>query len=300
MFHYCVYPDRAFLRLSGADTYDFLQGVITNDVNQLKEKPGLFAALLSPQGKILHDFFLVRHGDTLLMDMEADALDSLLKKLKLYRLRSRVDIIDVSQQWKLYMVWGKTLAQAILPQGSVPVLDPRMAGFAMRLYCPINTPLQPGPEGTEATLTDFDRYRLEHAIPDSSRDASDRNLLLELGYDALNGVSFTKGCYIGQEVTARMHHRNVLRKCLFMVKSKDGSPLPPSGAPVTVDGREIGDMRSSQKDIGLAQVRIADWQTGQANGAAFYAGPVAIEVTAPDYMQEKLARLTPEEGGADA
>lgn len=289
MFQYTSYPDRAFLRISGAEMQEFLQGIITNDMRLLADKPGIFAAMLTPQGKLLHDFFLIKQGDGLLLELPADALESITKKLKLYRLRSRVDMADVSQQWKLIVAWGN-IAQTMLPQGSISLLDPRLRGLGLRIYCPTSVPFIPGPEGREAAFETYDRHRLELAIPDGSRDASDRNVVLELGYDQLGGVSFTKGCFIGQEVTARMHHRHVLKKCLFSIRS-NGPALPAYGTPVLAGDKEIGDMRSSRGDIGLAQLRIEEWQAAQSAGMALQAGDVTITATLPDYMTAKLEKI---------
>ncbi len=295
MFYYCAIEDRATLQVSGSDAMTFLQGIVTNDVPLLDHKPGLFAAMLSAQGKFLYDFFMVAYQDGVLIDLEADVLDDVIKKFKLYRLRSRVDIHDVSSQWQAYALWGKHLTQAFIPTEALHMLDPRLNALGMRLYCPSKIAYDPGPEAQRCQMEDYHAHRLAHGVPDGSVDAGHRNFLLELGYDQLNGVSFTKGCYIGQEPTARMHHRNVLRKCLFQLHAVDeGHSLPVSGTPITVENKEIGDMRSSAGGAGLAQLRIEDWQHAQRDDLPILAGPVAVNAQPPAYMRTRIAELLQE------
>lgn len=280
------------LRVGGSDALDFLQAIVTNDVMLLKYQPGLFSAMLSAQGKFLCDFFMMWYQDNVLIDMDADMLEDVVKKFKIYRLRSRVDLEDVSADWHAYALWGKHLAQAFVPNEALHMLDPRLNALGMRLYCPSKITYDPGPEAQHCNMADYHAHRLAHGVPDSRFDAGSRNFLLELGYDQLHAVSFTKGCYIGQEPTARMYHRDVLRKCLFQVEAADGeSPLPASGTPVTVGDKEVGDMRSSAGAVGLAQLRIEAWHGASEQGSPIIAGSLAINARPPAYMRERVAQL---------
>jgi folate-binding protein YgfZ len=239
--------DRTVIRLSGVDTHKLLQGIITNNVLLLESQSALFSALLNPQGKFLHDFFLVRDGDDMLLETETVQAEGLLKLLTMYRLRAKVTFTPLPD-WRVYA----TVDASLTPPGAVAFPDPRHPELGMRLLCPADAaptthPVMP--------LTDYETLRLFLGIPEGWKDAVvGRSLLLEMGYDKLNGVDFAKGCYVGQEVTARSKFRATLRKCLYQVKGD--APLPPFGTELlTQDGKPLGEMRSSHQETGLALIR---------------------------------------------
>lgn len=266
-------PDRSVLRLSGEDTRSFLQGIITHDVNKLTADNPLFAAMLSPQGKFQHDFFLIADGEDILLETEAPLLDALLKKLKLYKLRAKVTFTNESDAWHAAAAWNGDA-----PQAERFYADPRLAAMGYRI-------LSRSPVTATATYDDYERHRLSLGVPDGSRDASERAVIMELNYDQLNAVSFTKGCYVGQEVTARMHYRHILRKCLYIVRAD--APLPPAGTDITLQGggKAVGEIRSSQGNLGLALLRV------ESSASPLYTGDSKLSAELPFYMQEKIAAI---------
>lgn len=271
--HHCVLPNRTIIRLRGADCRELLQGIITNDITRLNEQPLIFAAMLSAQGKIQHDFFIMEQDDSVLLDTEAHLKDALIKKLKMYRLRAHADIIDESRQWNVVAWWG----EGAPPSDAYP--DPRLKELGWRAIVPTNSAKDGEP------FDAYDIHRLTLGVPDGSRDTTERTVIMENGYDMLNAVSFSKGCYVGQEVTARMHYRKVLRKCLFTVTSDQ--PLPETGTPIFLDDAQVGEMRSSNGPIGLALLRLNDW----SEKGVYTTNNLEINTKPPLYMHAKITDI---------
>jgi len=241
--------DRAVLRLSGEDVRGFLQGLVTADVTAITpEAPG-WGGLLTPQGKVLFDFLLWAEGDDILLDCEAAEAEALLRRLSLYRLRRRITIV-------------RDLARAVhwAPAGDSGVPDPRLAALGRRWID------APG-EAAEG----WRELRLLHGIAEGVAElGSDKTLWLEANARELNGVSFTKGCYVGQENTARMHHRSKVNRRLLVFHA-DGDP---------------GDAaRIYYPDLGLAvaQVRV------EAIAPQMVLGGVAARPIVPTWLAGALA-----------
>lgn len=258
--------DRGLVTVAGADRKSFLQGLISNDIEQVRADRALWAALLTPQGKYLHDFFVVEVGETFFLDCEADRLMDLGKRLHRFKLRARVDL-GIGEGFSVFALFGGDALEALgLPQepGSAHALgrgvvyvDPRLPSVGARALLP-----QADAEAvlttlgfSAATAADYDRLRLSHGLSDGSRDlVVEKSTLLESNFDELHGVDWNKGCYMGQELTARTKYRGLVRKRLMPVRI-DG-PVPESGTPVMADGKEIGEMRSGLDDRGLALIRL--------------------------------------------
>jgi folate-binding protein YgfZ len=232
---------RMIWQLTGKDVLPFLQGLVSNDVLPLARAPGaVWAALLSPQGKYLADFFVIRRPGApegeILIDIAADLAPATLRRLMLYRLRADVQIGESPKHL------SRGLGAA--PQGALP--DPRHPGLGWRLYAET---AQAAPE------VDWDALRVDLMVPAYPQDlVPDDSYILEMGFERLHGVDFRKGCYVGQEVTARMKHKTELRKGLAQV-ALDGPALP--GAPITLlDGREAGRLGTVAGDRALAWLRL--------------------------------------------
>lgn len=242
-----VLPDRTVIAVAGADAVPFLQGLVSNDV-ALATKGPVWAALLTPQGKWLADFFILRDGERLLLDGERAQAAFLVQHLSRYRLRAKVTVAEESG-WDVVAVWD-----APAP-GGLGGRDPRLAEAGWRAL---------RPAGSVAGDTDaaaYDRHRLRLGLPDGSRDLeSGRTVLLEAGFDELHGVCWTKGCYMGQELTARTKYRGLVKRRLVPV-AVDG-PLPAPGTPVTRDGAELGTIRSGRGDRALAILRVEAIRAG--------------------------------------
>ena len=234
---------RKILRVSGKDRVDFLQGLVSNDVTRAP----CWAALLTPQGKYLADFLILPHGESLLLDVDAQLADDLMRRLSMYRLRAAVELAETPLQ--------VTRGTGPAPVGAIP--DPRHPALGWRLY---------GTEGGDDG-TDFDAIRVEHCIPESLVELiPNETFVLEAGFDRLNGVDFRKGCYVGQEVTARMKHKTELRKGLVTVGIEGEAP---PGTPITMpDGREAGVLFTRSGPRAIAWLRFDRMGAGLAAGAA--------------------------------
>jgi folate-binding protein YgfZ len=235
-------PERGVIEVGGEDRETFLQGLVSNDVTETAPGRAVWAALLTPQGKWLADFFILADGDRLLLDCERAQMPMLLQRLSRFRLRSKVTLNAV-EALAVYAAWNSPpTAPAIIAP------DPRLPEAGWRLLCA--TPLP-----ATATEADWDRHRLALGLPDGSRDLeADKSVLLEAGFDELNGVSWGKGCYMGQELTARTKYRGLLKRRLVPVTVT--GPLPSPGTQVLHDGKEVGTMRSGRDEAGLAVLRL--------------------------------------------
>lgn len=279
---------RAILAITGEDRSQFLQGLITQDIHLLREARGLFAALLSPQGKILHDFFLLQHGDTILLDCDASQKDALLKRLTMYKLRAKVVVADVTDQWRVAHRMRATHAAVghVSDKKTCLVMtDPRAAELGDRLY------LTPAAEDAKSTITldEYHRHRMKLGVPDGTRDIVD-DVALDAGYDALGAVSFTKGCFVGQEVTARMHYKNIARRGFYVIETDSGT-LPASGTPVKAGGIALGTLRGSLGGLGLAMLKFEETEAALASGGAMLVDNQSVSVHAPAWLQPKLAQF---------
>ncbi len=255
--------ERGVIAISGNDARDFLQGLITNDIERVTPTCAIYAALLTPQGKFLNDFFIVEHNGRLLFDCKLDRIPDLIKRLTLYRLRSKVDISDVSHLWEV----GVTLAAAEpgepQPAGTaksffdrVLYTDPRHTGMGKRTIRLIDEDdkLPTDTVQLEKNRATYDTIRISLGIPDSGKDLiTDRSMPLESGFEELGGVDFKKGCYVGQEVTTRMKHRQLVKKRLFPITFD--SPVA-SGAVIKCGDVEAGDVRSVINGHGIALLRL--------------------------------------------
>ncbi|MCF6433282.1 folate-binding protein [Leisingera sp. MMG026] len=236
--------DRRILRLSGADARSFLQGLVTNNVDRLDD--GLvYAALLTPQGKYLADFFLAADGDAVLLDVEASLAEGLLKRLNMYRLRADVQVELTDLQVKR--------GTGDAPEGALS--DPRHADMGWRLY---------GAEGGDDG-SDWDAVRVAHCIPETSVELGPESYILEAGFEALNGVDFRKGCYVGQEVTARMKHKTELRKGFRTVEVEGTAPV---GTEITSGGKPVGRLFTQSGGKGIAYLRFDRAKEGMLAGEA--------------------------------
>lgn len=223
---------RAIFRITGPEAEHFLQGLITSDIAGLERGP-VYTALLTPQGKYIADFFLLRQGDAILLDVKQDLADMLLARLNMYKLRADVQIEPTDL--KLRRGTGPA------PEGAFP--DPRHAAMGWRLY------------GSEAgdDGTDWEALRVAHCIPETGVELTPDTFILEAGLDRLGGVDFRKGCYVGQEVTARMRHKTELRKGLTIVEIAGEAPV---GTPILAGEKEAGTLYTQAGGRAIAHLRF--------------------------------------------
>jgi folate-binding protein YgfZ len=234
--------DRAVIAISGGEAKAFLQGLITNDVEELAPGKAIYAALLTPQGKILFDFFVAERSESLILDCWVPARESLLKRLLMYRLRAKLNIVPRDD---LAVAWDRASA---LEDGFE---DPRQSALGRRAIV--------GKAQFAGATTVADGYldrRLSFGVPEGVDFGQDQMFALDAGLEELNGVSFDKGCYVGQELTARMKHRGTARKRLLFIESVDGAPLPILDTPIRAVDRELGVLTSVYGSRGFALIRL--------------------------------------------
>lgn len=230
-------PNRGLIRIGGNDRVAFLDALISSDMTLLESHGALYACLLNGQGKFLYDFFVIAQGDTLLLDCEGgDRAEGLGQTLRKYRLRSKVEI-DVEPDIQIY-------AGDVDADGWADPRHPMMGRRGLTR-----------PQGVESPFSAWDERRIRLCIPDGSRDmAVEQSTLIESNIDRLNGVAFDKGCYVGQELTARMHLRGLAKRGLVTVQWADQPPQP--GTDILIDGTLVGKARSCCGTIGLASLKI--------------------------------------------
>ena len=287
--NFAILEERGILAVSGADRRLFLQGLVSNDVEKLAANRAVYAALLTAQGKYLHDFIMVEEGEAIWLDAEAARLGDLRRRLAIYRLRAKVEIAE-RPELAVAVVFGEgALAafglsdepgEARPLDGGVMLVDPRLAKLGARIIMDRRRLARFGSELTQVDFAAWDRHRLALGIPDGSRDlVPDKSILLEAGFDELHGVDWGKGCYVGQELTARTKYRGLIKKRLFPVRI-DG-PAPAPGTMVTAEGRDAGEVRSSRDGQGLALLRL----DAIGAGRTLVADAATLMPMRPDWMR---------------
>ena len=280
---FSLIPHRSVIAVGGADRVEFLQGLISNDTTKVAPGRAVWAALLTPQGRFLNDMFVADGGDdTLLLETERERAPALAKKFSLYKLRSKVTVEDRSAAMEVAVVFGAGAEKALQIDGAVSFIDPRLAELGVRVLAPAGkaAALLSARGITAAPLDDYDALRLSLGVPDGSRDLPvEKALLLESGFDELNGVDWKKGCYMGQELTARTKYRGLVKKRLFPVSVQGALPAP--GTSVYLAGKEVGELRS-----GSGRRALALLQTEAARGPGpLTADGVQVVPVIPPWMR---------------
>lgn len=260
-----VLPDRGVVEVSGDDRLGFLQGLVSNDVALAAPGRAVWAALLTPQGKWLADFFILSDGSRLLLDCERAQAADLAQRLGRYRLRARVALRDLSGAMAVAAGWD----DAPRPPGAYA--DPRLPAAGWRMFVAADAT-------ADATADDYDRHRLALGLPAGSRDLeAEQSVLLEAGFDELQGVSWTKGCYLGQELTARTRYRGLVKRRLVPVQVEGPTPAP--GTPIMAGDNPVGEMRSGIGTIGMAKLRLT-----ALNGVPLHCGQAILTPRVPSWM----------------
>lgn len=310
---YAILEARGVLALEGEDARAFLQGLVSNDVTKVTPARAIHAALLTPQGKFLHDFFIAELAGALLIECEKARLPDLKRRLGLYKLRAKVALEDRSETFAVAALFGEgALAALGLAEeaglgrafaGGIVFADPRLAAAGARAIVGPPTGGTAPKDGLRAAATEagfaeadagaYDRARIALGLPDGSRDLEiERAILLENGFEELNGLDWDKGCYMGQELTARTKYRGLVRKRLMPVKIEGPAPAP--GTPVMAGGQEAGEMRSScagtpdgvtGEGLGLALLRLEKIEDARAAGIPLLAGTATLTPLKPAWAK---------------
>ena len=256
---------RGVLEIAGADRVAFLNGLVSNDVSLAVSGRAVWAALLSPQGRYLTDFFIFSDRERLLLDAPLQAVEDLRRRLSRYRLRSAVTLQDLSSVLRVYAAWD-----GMPPEGPVTAPDPRLELAGYRMISGEEIPVT-------ARQAAYDAHRLSLGLPDGPPDLEpEKTLLLEAGFDELGGVAWDKGCYMGQELTARTKYRGLVKRRLVPVTLD--SVAPPAGTAILAEGAEVGSLRSTAGQIGLAMLRI------DALNKPLLAGNALVQPNIPVWM----------------
>jgi tRNA-modifying protein YgfZ len=282
--------DRGVVSVRGPDAHKLLQGILTNDLDALNSQEAVFAGLLSPQGKVLFDFIISRDPpiaeaapspENFLIDVAREHTQALVKRLSLYKLRAQVTISDESEQLNVLAMWGSDPCFVCL----LGYKDPRLAALGLRgigkrhdMGCS---------NGTTASSEDYHAHRIALGVPEGGRDYTFGDAFPhEALFDQLHGVSFTKGCYVGQEIVSRMEHRGTARKRIVPVEAQ--GPLPAAGTDIKAGDVTIGALGSSSGSHGLALLRLDRVSEFAAKGVPLTTGDATLSVKIPHWATFSL------------
>ncbi len=268
---FAVLPERALIRLTGPEWRSFLQGLITQDVETLSLGEIRYAALLTPQGRLLSDLFITAREYGAVIDVPAIGREALVARLKMYRLRAKVEIEPVEGQ--VVVLFGGAAHAAAAGW----MADPRLSALGWR-----GLGLAPPDSGVLAAAQDYDLHRLRQGVPDLVRDGlAERDYALEANFDLLNAVDFKKGCFVGQEITSRMKRRSVVKSRLVPLRFEGAAPA--AGAEVVNGALRAGEVRSGADGIALALLRL-----DRAVDAAITVEGRPVTLQLPDWLKSAV------------
>lgn len=274
---------RSVLSVEGPEAKEFLQGLITNDMNQVTEEAAIYAALLTPQGKILFEFHVVRTGDEhFLLDIAAHNAAALHKRLTMYKLRAAVTL-TARPDLHVLALFPSYSGAVPTPEAEASYKDSRNADLGFRVIASTT-------EGTTATENEYHTYRRSLGIPEGTEIGEDNTFLLEANFEELNGVDFKKGCYVGQELAARMKHKTTLRKRLLPY-SVTGAEHD-SARSITAGASEIGQVIDRYANGGFALIRLDRMNAAQEKGDRCVLGETPIVINIPEWLQSTLEEVS--------
>jgi folate-binding protein YgfZ len=277
--HAALLQRRGVIHVAGVDARKYLQGLITNDIGKAHDGRAIHAGLLSPQGKILFDFFVVAAKYGYLLDVAKDKAGELAKRLSFYRLRAVVEIAE-EPSLAVWAAWG---GEPRPHQSTVVYPDPRLPELGFRIILPADT------SATElgcasASEADYDTHRIKLGVPEGGLDYGFGEAFPhEALFDQLNGVDFAKGCYVGQEVISRMEHRGITRRRIVPIEGE--APLPSPGSSIEVGNMPIGTIGSVSGASGLALVRLDRAEEALARGIPLTAAGVKLRLRQPSFAK---------------
>lgn len=275
--------DRAVVSITGADAETLLQGLVTCDMSQVEASGIAYGALLTPQGKLLFDFLIHKTGHGFAVDLPCAVTADFMKRMKLYKLRAKVDLEDRSDRLAVFQAFGD--AEFGRP-------DPRHAELGRRMVCaPEDVESRSDTDAVES-IEDYHRRRIGLGVPEAPHDFAYGDVFPhDMALDSLGGVSFGKGCYVGQEVVSRMEHRGTARRRVVRVTAE--IELAGSGTDVLAGDRSAGTLGSHSATVGIAIVRLDRVRAAQTNGVALSCGGVPISVSLPDWASYTWPESSP-------
>ena len=260
--------DRIIIEIIGTDTKKFLQPLITNNIDLVSSKKSIYAALLSPQGKYIFDFFIFENSINghLSIDCAKNRCAELLEKLNIYKLRYKINF-NINNNISIFSIYGTDYSELELElkkfnlEGStekiddnIILVDPRNKKLGLRIYSNLSSPIEGFNKIPDGEKSDLDYIRIELSVPNPDLDLEiEKSFLIENNFEFINAIDFKKGCYVGQENTARQKYRGTAKKKLFLIRIIGNDII--NGTKIYYNERVVGTMRSSCKDIGLATIR---------------------------------------------
>lgn len=272
MTHYITLSSRAVLRLTGEDRSSFLQGLISNDINYLKKDQALWAALLTPQGKWRADFFLYHTPQAILLECASSQRDLIMATLNRYKLRAKIQIESTHNVVSAAFSATDTLINDNPSSRIASAQDPRSSQAGLRIIS--TEPLKKAHHNEDL----YHLHRLKLGLPDTIDCLATQPFLLEANFDIFNGIAWEKGCYMGQEVTARTHYRGLVKKRLIRVTADASLPSPSTS--ITSEGQEVGLLTSAVENWGMAMLRLDSLQKPLQCGD-LYINPLALPEQIP-------------------
>ena len=247
---YYLFKKRGIILIEGKDRFKFIQGIISNDIELLRKKPSIYSSLLTPQGKFQYDFFISNFKEKFFLECDISEQEELISKFMMFKLRLDVKV-SINSDYNIILSKKKLNFSERNSSSIFSFYDPRFDNsFFSRTYANSNFLNEIKKKYVEINENRYETLRLNNCIPDFSIDATKaKSLLLEMRFDELNGISWTKGCYMGQEITARMKHRNIVKKKIFKVLIDFRSNLKNE---ITLDNETVGKLTSHNKKDGIA------------------------------------------------
>jgi len=277
-------PDRVVCKIGGAEAQDFLQNLLTNNLDRVSPTQAIYTLLQTAQGKYLFDFFIVEYEGHYLIDCDRTAAPDLLKRLMFYKLRADVTLASCEDDWVVGALWDTDAAGE--PGAAEPLLggvrfqDPRLALLGSRFLVPAGNADAALSSKDTRTAEDYDDHRIAHGVPGSADLISDKTFPMEANLDLLNAIDFQKGCFVGQEVTSRTHRKGQVRKRILPVTAS--SALPAAHTAVMAGDRQAGELLSSHGKQGLALLRLDRLSEG------LVAEDIELTPIFPDWMPDEL------------
>ena len=275
-------PDRGLVRVAGPDAHRLLNGLVTNDLDRLATQAAIHAGLLSPQGKILFEFFVIKAGgEVLMLDVAATSVEALVKRLTMYKLRAAVTIEVAAADLLVGAIWG---APVRVPAGVIAYVDPRLAALGQRFVAPFGRLGELPATASDAAA--YHAHRIRLGVPEGGLDyALTETFPHEALFDQLHGVDFDKGCYVGQEVVSRMEHRGTARNRIVPVEMVPvgGAGNLTAGAAITAGAASLGHVGSVAGRAGLALIRLDRAHEAMTKGDPIVAGDITLQLRKPDW-----------------
>tara|TARA_B100000161_G_scaffold51049_1_gene33146 strand:+ start:2511 stop:3362 length:852 start_codon:yes stop_codon:yes gene_type:complete len=274
---YYLFKKRGIILIEGKDRFKFIQGIISNDIELLRKKPSIYSSLLTPQGKFQYDFFISNFKEKFYLECDISAQEELISKFMMFKLRLDVKV-SINSDYNIILSKKKLNFSERNSSSIFSFYDPRFDNsFFSRTYADSNFLNEIKKKYVEINENRYQTLRLNNCIPDFSIDATKaKSLLLEMRFDELNGISWTKGCYMGQEITARMKHRNIVKKKIFKVLIDFRSNLKNE---ITLDNETVGKLTSHNKKDGIAFLDTK--ALSNLNTKKFFSGDSKIIIQEP-------------------